>query len=104
MLLDRPRAAVDNRAVIRPRAATVVASLALLLLAAAGATGCGGNACQDAEERLAECLGADDTGDEEEIPDEDCTEDVEAQAECIVDSTCEDINSGLAFENCTPDA
>ena len=66
-----------------------------------GSFGCGGNVCQDSDEHVAECLGADEDIDEEqEVADEDCVDNIEAEAECILDADCEEINSGAVYERC----
>ena len=75
------------------------ATLAAVALAAVvTAAGCGGNACTDKEDRLAECFGSDEEG--EPIPDDECTGDTEKEAQCIADASCDDINSGKAFTDC----
>ncbi|MEJ7728921.1 MAG: hypothetical protein WKG00_06885 [Polyangiaceae bacterium] len=71
---------------------------ALMGLALAG---CGGNACQDLQERVAECLGADQPGGED-IPDEECTDDFATESECLLDQSCESLNSGEAYVTCAP--
>lgn len=80
---------------------TGAATLAWVLgLCALGATGCGSNVCQEADEHVAECLGADDDDEADEIADEECTEAIEAEAECILDAECSEINSGDVYERC----
>ena len=75
--------------------------LSLFVALALASSGCGGNVCQDADEHVADCLGADDDDDDdEEIPDEDCTDNIEAEAECILDAECDEINSGAVYERC----
>ena len=67
-----------------------------LLLASAFAalasmiTGCGGDACDDAADKLEECgFTGGDSGDE----DAECTGVSECAAECVNDASCEDITS-----------
>jgi hypothetical protein len=91
---------VDNRAVHRTLAPALVLWLCGCLSALALA-GCGGNACQDVQERVAECLGADEPGGED-IPDEECTDDAETESECLLDQSCESLNSGEAYVTCAP--
>jgi hypothetical protein len=74
--------------------------LFLCVALAVASSACGGNVCENADEHVAECLGATDDDDEEEIPDEDCTENIEAEAECILDAECDEINSGAVYERC----
>jgi hypothetical protein len=60
--------------------AAVAASLA--------AAGCGSNTCTEAEAHLQECLGSDV---EKEVSDDECTEDAEEAANCVLDKSCEEI-------------
>ena len=62
------------------------------------AVGCGGNVCTDKEEYVAQCLGSDD--DVEAVEDADCPDDIKAEAECILDKSCADVNSGKAYTDC----
>lgn len=96
--LDVLARAVDNPPVPRRLAPALVAALlgatSLLLL-----SGCGANPCQEMAERTTECLGGDEyKGDE--ITDEECTGDIEAENECLLDQSCDDVVSGLAYSTC----
>jgi hypothetical protein len=85
---------------IRPAGAALLAWI-LAFVAPVATSGCGGNVCQEADEHVADCLGAeDDDDDEEEVADEDCTEDIQSEAECILDAECGEINSGEVYERC----
>lgn len=62
-----------------------------LTLASLGAlaTGCGGDPCAEAQDKLKEC-------NNENIkfsPDDSCSEAAECQAECINNASCEELNS-----------
>jgi hypothetical protein len=74
----------------------VVAACCLLATAVAG---CGSNPCQERDERVAECLGA-EPNDENEFPDEQCVDAIEAEAECLLDQSCDALNAGDAYVTC----
>jgi hypothetical protein len=64
-----------------------------LIIFGAFVVGCGGDACDDAADKLEECgFSGGDGGD----ADAECTEQAECVSNCIVDAECDDITSPTA--------